>query len=187
MLEALEALIEPAKRGDPESPLRWTCESTRRLAEELTRQRHPVGPRTVAALLNEAGYRLQANRKTTEGHQHPHRNAQFGHSNAQVATFHKQHQSVILVDTKKKELVGDFKNGGTEWRPQGAAEKVRVHDFKDQELGKAIPYGVYDLASNEGWVSVGITHDTTRRGSPRPAFAAGGPKWERDDFPTPEN
>ena len=161
-LEELEALMEPLTRGDPESPLRWTCKSTRRLAEELTGQQHPVGPRTVAALLHEAGYSLQANRKTTEGKQHPDRDAQFGHINAQVRSFHRQRQPVISVDTKKKELVGDFKNGGKEWHPKGTPEEVRVHDFKDNELGKAIPYGVYDLASNEGWVSVGITHDTAR-------------------------
>ena len=162
LLAALEALLEPVTRGDPESPLRWTCKSTRRLADELTRQRHPVGPRTVAALLHEAGYSLQANRKTREGSSHPDRNAQFEHINAQVMTFHRQRQPVISVDTKKKELVGDFKNAGREWRPQGTPEQVRVHDFLDKKLGKAIPYGVYDLASNEGWVSVGITHDTAR-------------------------
>jgi hypothetical protein len=162
LLAALEALIEPVTRGDPESPLRWTCKSTRRLAEELTRQRHPVGSRTVAALLHEADYSLQANRKTREGSSHPDRNAQFEHINAQVMAFHRQRQPVISVDTKKKELVGDFKNVGREWRPQGTPEQVRVHDFLDKKLGKAIPYGVYDLASNEGWVSVGITHDTAR-------------------------
>jgi hypothetical protein len=162
LLSALEALIDPVTRGDPESPLRWTCKSTRRLADELTGRQHPVGPRTVATLLEEAGYSLQANRKTREGSSHPDRNAQFEHLNAQVIKFHKQRQPVISVDTKKKELVGDFKNGGTEWRPQGQPEEVRVHDFKDKQLGKAIPYGVYDLASNEGWVSVGITHDTAR-------------------------
>jgi len=162
LLSALEALIDPVTRGDPESPLRWTCKSTQRLADELTREQHPVGPRTVAALLKEAGYSLQANRKTREGSSHPDRNAQFEHIHAQVVAFHKQRQPVISVDTKKKELVGDFKNGGREWRPQGTPEDVRVHDFIDQDLGKAIPYGVYDLASNEGWVSVGITHDTAR-------------------------
>ena len=162
LLAALEALIDPVTRGDPESPLRWTCKSTRRLADELTRRRHPVGPRTVATLLHEAGYSLQANRKTREGSSHPDRNAQFEHINTQVMTFHRQRQPVISVDTKKKELVGDFKNGGREWRPQGTPEEVRVHDFQDKQLGKAIPYGVYDLASNEGWVSVGITHDTAR-------------------------
>ena len=162
LLEALEALVDPATRGHPQSPLRWTCKSTAKLADELTRQNHPVTDRTVATLLKQAGYSLQANRKTREGNQHPDRNAQFEHINAQVIAFHKQRQPVISVDTKKKELVGDFKNGGSEWLPQGRPQEVRVHDFKDKQLGKAIPYGVYDLASNEGWVSVGITHDTAR-------------------------
>jgi hypothetical protein len=162
LLAALEALVDPVTRGHPESPLRWTCKSTTKLAEELTRQNHPVTDRTVAALLKQAGYSLQANRKTREGNQHPDRNAQFEHINEQVVTFHRQRQPVISVDTKKKELVGDFRNGGREWQPKGRPEEVRVHDFKDQQLGKAIPYGVYDLASNEGWVSVGITHDTAR-------------------------
>ena len=162
LLEALEAMIDPVTRGDPESPLRWTCKSTAKLASELARQDHPVSDRTVATLLKQAGYSLQANRKTREGSSHPDRNAQFEHINAQVKTFHKQRQPVISVDTKKKELVGNFKNSGREWRPKGTPEEVRVHDFPDPELGKAIPYGVYDLASNEGWVSVGITHDTAR-------------------------
>jgi hypothetical protein len=157
---ALEALVEPLTRGDPESPLRWTCKSTRRLAAELTRQGHRVGYRTVAWLLYEAGYSLQANRKTREGNQHPDRNAQFEFINAQATRFQKRGQPVISVDTKKKELVGDFKNGGREWAPQGQPEKVRVHDFQDKELGKAIPYGVYDVTNNQGWVSVGIDHDT---------------------------
>ena len=160
--EALEALVEPVTRGHPESPLRWTCKSTRRLAEELTRQNHPVGERTVAALLRQAGYSLQANRKTREGGSHPDRNAQFEHINQQVLRFQKRHQPVISVDTKKNELVGDFRNGGHEWRPQGQPEEVRVHDFLDKKLGKAIPYGVFDLTHNQGWVSVGIDHDTAR-------------------------
>jgi hypothetical protein len=162
LLEALEMLIDPVTRGDPESPLRWTCKSTRHLSDELTRQHHPISPRTVSALLKESGYSLQANRKTREGSSHPDRNAQFEHINAQVVAFHKQRQPVISVDTKKKELVGDFKNGGREWRAKSQPQEVRVHDFVDKELGKAIPYGVYDLASNEGWVSVGTTHDTAQ-------------------------
>jgi hypothetical protein len=162
LFEALEALVDPVTRGHPESPLRWTCKSTSTLAGELTRQNHPVTDRTVATLLKEAGYSLQANRKTREGNQHPDRNAQFEHINQQVLTFHRQRQPVISVDTKKKELVGDFRNVGREWQPQGTPQEVRVHDFKDKQLGKAIPYGVYDLASNEGWVSVGITHDTAQ-------------------------
>lgn len=157
---ALEALLEPLTRGDPMSPLRWTCKSTRRLAAELAGQGHRVGYRTVAWLLHEAGYSLQANRKTREGNQHPDRNAQFEFINAQATRFQKRRQPVISVDTKKKELVGDFKNGGREWHPEGKPEEVRVHDFQDKELGKAIPYGVYDVTHNQGWVSVGVDHDT---------------------------
>jgi hypothetical protein len=160
LLAALEALVDPVTRGHPESPLRWTCKSTAVLAAELTRRRHPVTDRTVATLLKDAGYSLQANRKTREGSQHPDRNAQFEHIHDQVLAFQKRRQPVISVDTKKKELVGNFKNGGQEWQPQGQPEEVNMHDFPDKQLGKAIPYGVYDLASNEGWVSVGIDHDT---------------------------
>jgi hypothetical protein len=159
---ALEALIEPTTRGDPESPLRWTCKSLRRLAEELTGQHHPISPNSVAALLHEAGYSLQANRKTREGASHPDRNAQFEHINAWVRQFQERDQPAISVDTKKKELVGDFRNAGQEWRPQGQPQEVRVHDFLDKTLGKAIPYGVYDLLNNQGWVSVGIDHDTAQ-------------------------
>ena len=157
---ALSRLVEPTTRGDPESPLRWTVKSTRRLAEELSRQQHPVSARTVASLLHEADYSLQGNRKTREGTSHPDRNAQFEHINEQVERFLQAQQPAISVDTKKKELVGDFKNGGKEWRPKGEPEEVRVHDFLDKDLGKAIPHGIYDLANNQGWVSVGITHDT---------------------------
>ena len=160
LLPALETLVDPVTRGDPDSPLRWTCKSTRRLAEQLTRRGHPICPRSVAALLIDAGYSLQANRKTREGAAHPDRNAQFEYINAQVAALQRRGQPVVSVDTKKKELVGDFKNGGREWRPQGQPEEVRVHDFPDKELGKAIPYGVYDITNNQGWVSVGIDHDT---------------------------
>jgi hypothetical protein len=162
LLAALEALIEPVTRGDPESPLRWTCKSIRRLAEELTGQDHPVAANTVATLLHEAGYSLQANRKTREGAGHPDRNAQFEHINAWVRRFLDRGQPAISVDTKKKELVGDFKNAGREWHPTGQPEEVRVHDFLDQTLGKAIPYGVYDMLNNQGWVSVGIDHDTAQ-------------------------
>jgi hypothetical protein len=162
LLLALEALVEPVTRGDPESPLRWTCKSTRRLAEELTRQGYRVGARTVASLLHEAGYSLQANRKTREGLAHPDRNAQFEYINASVARSLIRNQPAISVDTKKKELVGDFKNGGREWRPRGEPEEVRVHDFLDKILGKAIPYGVYDMINDQGWVSVGIDHDTAQ-------------------------
>ncbi len=160
--EALESLIEPTTRGDPESPLRWTCKSLRHLAKELTRQDHPVAANTVAALLKGAGYSLQGNRKTREGTSHPDRDAQFHYINAQVSRGLDGGQPVISVDTKKKELVGDFKNGGREWRPRGQPEEVRVHDFVDPALGKAIPYGVYDLLNNQGWVSVGIDHDTAQ-------------------------
>jgi DDE family transposase len=159
---ALELLVDPATRGDPMSPLRWTCKSTTRLAEELTRQGHLVSPSTVGRLLRAAGYSLQSNRKTKEGGGHPDRNAQFEHINATVIAFQKRGRPVISVDTKKKELVGEFKNGGREWQPSGQPEEVLVHDFMDKELGKAIPYGVYDVTGNQGWVSVGIDHDTAR-------------------------
>ena len=160
LLAALMALIEPGTRGDPESPLRWTCKSTATLADELTRQQHPVSDRTVAALLKEAGYSLQANRKTREGASHPDRDAQFAYLNDCVTRFLRRGRPAISVDTKKKELVGDFKNAGRDWRPRGQPADVRVHDFLDKTLGKAIPYGVYDLLNNQGWVSVGIDHDT---------------------------
>jgi hypothetical protein len=160
LLDALVALIEPTTRGDPESPLRWTCKSTRQLAEALTRQRHPVSPRTVAALLKGDGYSLQANRKTREGTVHPDRNAQFRYLNRCVTRCLRGGVPAISVDTKKKELIGHFKNGGREWRQRGDPLRVRVHDFLDPQRGKAIPYGVYDLANNQGWVSVGIDHDT---------------------------
>jgi hypothetical protein len=162
LMAALEALIEPMTRGDPESPLRWTCKSTRNLAEELTRQNHPVGARTVAKLLQDGDYRLQANRKTREGSSHPDRNAQFEYINASVQRFLKRGQPAVSVDAKKKENVGDFKNGGREWCPKGKPEEVRVYDFLIKSLGKAALYGVYDLLQNEGWVSVGIDHDTAR-------------------------
>ncbi len=155
-------MVEPVTRGHPESPLRWTCKSTAKLAEELHRQGHAVSDRTVAKLLYEAGYSLQSNRKTREGSAHPDRNAQFEYINDRVRLFQCQGQPVVSVDTKKKELVGDFKNGGREWRPKGQPQEVRVHDFQDPALGKAIPYGVYDLTHNQGWVSVGIDHDTAR-------------------------
>ncbi len=162
LLAALEALVDPATRGHPESPLRWTCKSTGRLAAELQRQEHRVSDRTVAALLKAAGYSLQANRKTREGSSHEDRNAQFEHISRRVLGFQRQGEPVVSIDTKKKELVGEFKNSGQEWEPAGEPVEVKVHDFPEQGLGKAIPYGVYDLASNEGWVSVGIDHDTAR-------------------------
>ncbi len=162
LLGALERLVDPLSRGDPQSPLRWTLKSTQRLARELTSQNHPVGARTVAALLRKAGYSLLANRKTREGAQHPDRNRQFEYINDQVRRFQHCGQPAISVDTKKKELVGDFKNAGRQWRPKDNPEQVRVHDFKDKDLGKAIPYGVYDMLNNQGWVSVGIDRDTAQ-------------------------
>ena len=161
LVEALDALIDPSTRGDPESPLRWTCKSTRRLAEELTTQGFQISPTKVGELLAADGYSLQGNSKTREGSQHPDRNAQFERINRQVKTFQGKGQPVVSVDTKKKELVGDFKNVGREWQRRGEPVPVRVHDFLDKELGKAIPYGVYDLLRNEGWVNVGVDHDTS--------------------------
>lgn len=162
LVEALEALVDPVTRGDPESPLRWTCKSTTVLAHELTTEGYKVSESTVGRLLKSAGYSLQSNRKTREGDSHPDRNAQFEYINATVFAFQGRGQPVISVDTKKKELIGDFKNSGREWQPKGEPEGVRVHDFMDKKLGKAIPYGVYDITKNQGWVSVGIDHDTAR-------------------------
>jgi transposase len=158
--EALEALVDPVTRGDPESPLRWTCKSTGQLAQALTKGGHVVSPSSVGRLLHAAGYSLQSNRKTLEGASHPDRNAQFEHISREVRAFQRKGQPVISVDTKKKELVGVFKNAGREWQPKGEPEEVRVHDFLDKDLGKAIPYGVFDVGGNQGWVSVGIDHDT---------------------------
>ena len=160
LLAAMDALVEPASRGDPMSPLRWTCKSTSKLAQELAAQGHPVSQRTVCHLLAQMNYSLQSVRKTREGGQHPDRDAQFQYIARMVTQYQSERQPVISVDTKKKELIGDFKNAGREWRPTGEPEQVRVHDFLDPELGKVSPYGVYDLTANEGWVSVGIDHDT---------------------------
>ena len=160
LVDALNALVEPTTRGDPESPLRWTCKSTTHLAEELGRTGHPISQRSVCTLLHAQQYSLQANRKTREGTQHPDRDAQFHYINARVKQFQRAKQPVISVDAKKKELVGNFKMPGREWQPKGSPEKVNVHDFPDSALGKVIPYGVYDLAANAGWVNVGIDHDT---------------------------
>ncbi|HEX6862108.1 MAG TPA: ISAzo13 family transposase [Thermoanaerobaculia bacterium] len=159
--EDLEKLINPTERGDPESPLRWTSKSLRHLAKELKLLGHQTSHRMVAEILHDLGYSLQANRKTLEGSSHPDRDAQFEHINGQAQEYFATSDPVISVDTKKKELVGEFKNGGREWRPQGMAERVKVHDFVDPDLGRAIPYGVYDLAANSGWVSVGVDHDTS--------------------------
>lgn len=157
---ALERLVEPGSRGDPQSPLRWTCKSTRRLAKELTAQGHPVGPTTVRHLLKEAGYSLQANRKTREGKSHPDRDRQFRHIRRRVKAQQRLGQPTISVDTKKKEPLGNLKNAGRTWRPEGQPRQVDVHDFPDPRRGKAVPYGVYDLRHNEAWVSVGVSHDT---------------------------
>ena len=164
LVPALEELVAPETWGDPMSPLRWTLKSTSQLAEALTRQGHPVSARTVAALLKAADYSLQGNRKTREGSKHEDRDAQFRHINERVTATQLRGQPVVSVDAKKKELVGDFKNGGKEWRPKGRPEEVRVYDFIDKapDKGRVTPYGVYDLTANEGWVSVGIDHDTAR-------------------------
>lgn len=156
----LEALVSPDTRGDPMSPLRWTCKSTRQLATALQQRGHQVSAHIVRDLLHEARYSLQANAKTREGRRHPDRDAQFQYLNEQVKHFLEQGWPVVSVDTKKKELVGAFKNGGREWQPKGAPEAVNVHDFADPELGKAIPYGIYDVGRNVGWVTVGQDHDT---------------------------
>jgi transposase len=158
--EDLERLVESVTRGDPESPLRWTCKSLRKLAEDLRKRGHQVSHELVSQLLHELGYSLQANRKTREGGDHPDRNAQFEHVNAQAEVFLAAGEPVVSVDAKKKELVGDFKNPGREWAPQGQPEEVRVYDFPIAGLGRATPYGVYDLGQNAGWVNVGMDHDT---------------------------
>ena len=169
----LEALVEPVTRGDPESPLRWTCKSVRQLASQLNKAGHRTSHRMVAELLHAMGYSLQANRKTLEGASHPDRDAQFHHISSKIREFQTAREPVISVDTKKKELVGDFKNNGRELRPKGDPEKVRVHDFVIPELGRAAPYGVYDVTQNAGWVSVGVDHDTA-------AFAAGDQQVEQN-------
>ena len=158
--EALERLVDPVTRGDPTSPLRWTCKSRAKLASTLSNDGWRVSSTTVGRLLHELGYSLQSVRKSREGAAHPDRNEQFEHINATAASFLRRKQPVISVDTKKKELVGDFKNGGREWQPRATPEKALVHDFPDDAIGKAIPYGVYDMARNEAWVSVGRDHDT---------------------------
>jgi Rhodopirellula transposase DDE domain len=160
LLQDLLDLVAPATRGDPMSPLLWTCKSTRHLAEALATRGHDVSHQTVARLLTEAGYNLQANRKTEEGKAHPDRDAQFEHINRLVRSCQRRGQPVVSVDTKKKELIGNYKNAGQECEPQGHPQRVKSKDFPDKELGKVAPYGVYDLTTNEGRVSVGITHDT---------------------------
>lgn len=160
LLKDLESLVDPVTRGDPDSPLRWTCKSLSRLVKELSAMGYTISPSKVGHLLHDLGYSLQANDKTREGSAHPDRNAQFEYINSEAEEFLAAGNPVISVDTKKKELVGDFKNGGHEWQPYGKPEPVRVHDFIDKDLGKAIPYGVYDVGRNEALVSVGIDHDT---------------------------
>jgi len=160
ILEKLEALVDPVTRGDPRSPLRWTCKSTRQLSQELGRKGYSISNVTVAELLHRLDYSLQANAKTLEGASHPDRDAQFEYINSRVKGFLRRHQPVISVDTKKKELVGNFKNGGKEWQPKGEPEKVEIHDFASPEFPKIIPYGVYDIGQNMGWVNVGTDHDT---------------------------
>src|SRR4051812_20316233 len=160
LLHALETLVDPVTRGDPMSPLRWTCKSAANLATELQAPGHAVSERTVNRHLHALGYSLQANRKTIEGKGHPDRDAQFQHINRRVKAFQRQGQPVVSVDAKKKELVGRFRNGGREWQPKGQPEEVEVYDFAKKDLGKVIPYGIYDQTANTGWVSVGVDHDT---------------------------
>jgi hypothetical protein len=160
VLQELEKLVSPVTRGDPESPLRWTCKSTTKLTKELQERGFQVSQHTVWMLLDELGYSMQSNRKTREGVEHPDRNKQFLYIAKKVEGFQELNLPVISVDTKKKELIGRFKNAGKEWEPKGCPEEVNMHDFADKELGKAVPYGVYDLTYNQGWVSVGINHDT---------------------------
>ncbi len=160
ILHDIESLIEPMIRGDPGSPLLWTCKSTTKLAKELRAMGHSVGQRTVCDLLSDMGYSLQSNRKRNEGGNHPDRNEQFLHISETVKAFQKLEQPVISVDTKKKELIGNFRNNGREWSEKGKPVDVKVHDFVDPDLGKVVPYGIYDLSANNGWVNVGIDHDT---------------------------
>jgi hypothetical protein len=156
----LRKLVEATTRGDPESPLLWTCKSVRKLSEELKQKSYNVSHTVVSELLDDMGYSLQSNQKTREGSEHEDRDAQFEYINSQIKIFQENKQPVISVDCKKKELIGNFKNGGREYRPKGEPEEVRTHDFPDKELGKVAPYGVYDLTENKGWVNVGVSHDT---------------------------
>jgi len=179
LLADLEALVEPTTRGDPQSGLRWTCKSLRKLADELAQQGHRVSARKVGDLLHQLDYSLQGNRKIEEGSDHPDRDAQFQHIHQLALDFQERLQPVVSVDTKKKELVGNFKNAGQEWQPQGQPERVSTYDFPSQAEGKAIPYGVYDVGQNEGWVSVGTDHDTAEF-----AVATLGQWWRQMGAPT---
>src|SRR6266849_1950752 len=175
LVTLLESLVEPLTRGDPESPLRWTCKSTRTLAGELVYRKHPVSHEKVAQYLRDLGYSLQGNRKTEEGEEHPDRDAQFRHINREVRQAMTQGWPVISVDTKKKELVGNFENKGRQWRRQGTGERVKGHDFPDPSVSRAYPYGIYDHARNTGFVNVGTDHDT-------PTFAVASIRgWWRDE------
>jgi transposase len=160
LLDDLKRLVDPATRGDPMSLLLWTCKSTRNLADALTERGHDISHQTVGRLLTDLGYSLQSNRKTVEGKDHPDRDAQFEHINSQVRRYQRRGQPVISVDTKKKEIIGNYKNPGREREPKGRPRRVKSKDFPDKELGKVSPYGIYDLAADEGWVNVGIDHDT---------------------------
>jgi transposase len=160
LIEDLQQLLEASTRGDPQSPLQWTCKSTPKLAAALQQMGHQVSERSICTLLHELGYSLQANRKTQEGDQQEDRDKQFRHISKAVKQFHQQGQPVISVDAKKKELIGNFKNPGQEWHPHQHPPQVDIHDFPDESLGKALPYGVYDLTMNQGWISIGISHDT---------------------------
>lgn len=162
LLHDLESLVEPMSRGDPESPLRWTCKSTTKLAAELRAMGHSVSQRSLCTFLAELGYSLQSNRKTKEGVRHPDRDAQFLYISNVVKEFQERGQPALSVDTKKKELVGEFKNAGQEWHPKGSPREVNIHDFADKNLGKVVPYGVYDILANKGWVNVGIDHNTAQ-------------------------
>ena len=180
VLRELEQLVAPATRGDPMSPLRWTCKNTTRLAAEQSRKVYPIGARTLArSLEKDLNYSLQANRKTREEASHPDRNAQFEYIAEQTRMFRQRGQAVISVDTKKKELVGEFKNGGREWQPKRSPEAVQTHDFPDKVLGKVAPYGVYEVSGNRGWVKAGLDHDTAEF-----ATAAIGRWWRRMGSPT---
>lgn len=174
LISDIEKMVDPVTRGDPESPLRWTAKSTAKIANELNKQEHRASDRLVSRLLKQQGYSLQANKKTKEGGDHPDRNAQFEYINEKTKAFQKKKQPVISVDTKKKELIGNFKNNGKEYEKKGSPLEVNGHDFLDKELGKVAPYGIYDLDQNKGWVSVGISSDTA-------AFAVNGIRswWEK--------